>query len=196
MNATPQAQACTFPRLLGDVGGTNARFAWQSHATDALREIVSYPSDGHDSLLLLIQHHIKAHHKPRPQAIGIGIATQILGDRVKMANRDWPFSIAQIKQALGVQRMVFVNDFTALAWSLATLPKSDFVCRWRRLSSSKHTHGCAEAGYGPGVSGLLPLGTPNHWPPIGGKGGHVTPRGDNSMELAVGEWLKKRYGHA
>lgn len=196
MNATSHATEDTFPRLLGDIGGTNARYAWQAHATGQPSEVASYPTSQHDSLLLSIEHYLRTRNKPRPRAVGIGIATQIPGDHVQMSNHHWAFSIASMKEALAIDYMVFVNDFTALALSLPVLPETDLY----RIGGGKAVINGPMAVIGPGtglgVSGLLPDGKAGPWLPISGEGGHVTLHGDNALELAMIERLKQRYGHA
>ena len=44
----------TCPRLLGDIGGTNARFAWQTDRAAPPTEVTSYACADHDSLLSAI----------------------------------------------------------------------------------------------------------------------------------------------
>ena len=196
MNATSQATEATFPRLLGDIGGTNARYAWQTHAGAQPSDVASYPSSQHGSLLLSIEHYLRTHNKPRPRAVGIGIATQIFGDQVQMSNHPWTFSIASMKQALEIDCMVFVNDFTALALSLPALPQTDLY----RIGGGTAVMNAPMAVIGPGtglgVSGLLLDRRTGRWLPVSGEGGHVTLSGDNALELAVFERLKQRYGHA
>lgn len=196
MNAILQAPEDTFPRLLADIGGTNARYAWQTHATAQPGDVASYPSCQHESLLLSLEYYLRTHNKPRPQAVGIGIATQILGDKVQMTNHHWAFSIASMKKALEIDCMVFINDFTALALSLPVLSETDLY----RIGGGKAVVNAPMAVIGPGtglgVSGLLPDRKKGRWLPISGEGGHVTLNGDNPLELAVNERLKQRYGHA
>ena len=196
MNATSHATEDTFPRLLGDIGGTNARYAWQTHATARPRDVASYPTRQHDSLLLSVEHYLRTHNKPRPQAMGIGIATQILGDHVQMSNHHWAFSIASMKKALEIDCMVFVNDFTALALSLPVLPETDLYRIGEGTAVINAPMAVIGPGTGLGVSGLLPDRQAGRWLPISGEGGHVTLSGDNALELAVIQRLKQRYGHA
>ena len=40
----------TYPRLVGDVGGTNARFAWQAAAGAPLSDVVTLPCADHATL--------------------------------------------------------------------------------------------------------------------------------------------------
>ena len=193
---TPCANNDTFPRLLGDIGATNARYAWQAHASAQPTEIASYPCRQHESLLMSIEHYLQSNHKPRPKTVGIGIATQIPGDWVQMVNHDWAFSIAAMKQALDVKHLVLVNDFTALALSLPTLSETDLYPIGTGTAVVQAPMAVIGPGTGLGVSGLLPNCSHGRWLPISGEGGHVTLSADNPLEQAVIERLKQRYGHA
>ena len=50
----------------------------------------------------------------------LAIANPITGDLVRMTNHHWGFSISAMQAELGLQRLVVINDFTALALSLHT----------------------------------------------------------------------------
>ena len=56
-----------------------------------------------------------------PQQIAhaaVAIANPVEGDRVRMTNYHWQFSIDDMRQRLGLDTLVVVNDFTALAMAL------------------------------------------------------------------------------
>ena len=186
--------AAPFPRLLGDVGGTNARFAWQSEAGAALTSVVSHRCEDDASLLDSIQRYRHSQGLPVPASAAIGMANPITGDAVQMTNHHWSFSIARLEQDLGVQRLAVINDFTALALSLPTLRPADL----HRIGSGEAVPQAAQALLGPGtglgVSGLLP-GSGGHAVPIAGEGGHVTLAPGDAHEAAVVDWLRERYGH-
>ena len=189
MNAAP------YPRLLGDVGGTNARFAWQTHAGQAPADVATYACAAHDSLHAAMRRYLAERGHEQPLACGIGIANPVLGDRVQMTNHHWSFSIAQLKHELGVAHLAVINDFTALALSLPALGASDL----RRVGGGEATPGMAVAVLGPGtglgVSGLL-ASKAGHEVAITGEGGHVTLAPADEREAAVIELLRRRYGHA
>ena len=56
-----------FPRLLGDIGGTNARLAWQDNRHAPLSDIATYPCADYESLLAAMQHYLQSHAKPTPR---------------------------------------------------------------------------------------------------------------------------------
>ena len=112
------AVAAGFPRLLGDVGGTNARFAWQAAPDQALSDVRALAAADHPSLEAAVRAYLQAGEHPAPVDMAFGIANPITGDQVRMTNHHWGFSIEALRQALGLRRLVVLNDFTALALSL------------------------------------------------------------------------------
>ena len=60
-------------------------------------------------------------HLALPPVAAFGIATPLAGDAVRMTNHAWAFSIEALRLALGFERLVFINDFTALALALPQL---------------------------------------------------------------------------
>jgi glucokinase len=181
-------------RLLGDVGGTNARFALQAGAGAAPEALVQYRCADFESLHAVLQHYLAAPDRPRPQQAAIGIANPIDGDQVRMTNHDWQFSIEALRQALGLRRLLFLNDFAALALALPTLRKNEL----RPVGGGHAAAGGPLALLGPGtglgVSGLM-RNTEGPDRVISGEGGHVTLAAADDEETAVIDWLRRRFGH-
>jgi glucokinase len=184
-----------FPRLLGDVGGTNARFGWQAAASDALSHIEVLPCANHVTIDRAIETYLGEAGLPRPRAACIGIANPVTGDQIRMTNHHWTFSVCALQQGLGLDALRVINDFTALALALPDLPDAQ----------KHHVGGPAQGvpdapigllgpGTGLGVSGLLR--GPQHWLPIAGEGGHVTLAARTTSEFAVLQLLQQRHGHA
>ena len=189
MNAT------TFPRLVGDIGGTNARFAWIGSPGAALSDVATLPCVDHASLQAAMQHYLARLKHPAPRWCAIGIANPIVGDQVRMTNHHWSFSIEQVRQTLALERFLVINDFTALALSLPALDPTEL----RRVGPGEAVPGAPLGLLGPGtglgVSGLLPAHHGVRATPINGEGGHVTlPPTDEREELVVRQ-LRRRFGH-
>lgn len=184
------------PRLLGDIGGTNARFAWQEADDAPLTDIVALPSADHATLGDAMRAYLAQVGRAAPPWCAFGIANPITGDQVRMTNHDWSFSITAMQQAFGFERLVVINDFTALALAVPTLMASEL----RQVGGTTPVDGAAIAVIGPGtglgVSGLLPAGRPNHWIALQGEGGHVTLAAGSEREAAVLALLRDDFGHA
>jgi glucokinase len=186
----------TYPRFVGDIGGTNARFAWKSGPASPLADEATYPCADHASLQQAMQHYLAEHAKPVPRWCAIGIANPITGDRIQMTNHHWSFSISAVKAALGFDRFLVLNDFTALALSLPALPASDLRQIGGAAAVADAPRGLIGPGTGLGVSGLLPAGSGRAAIPINGEGGHVTLAATDEFEEAVVRLLRRQFGHA
>jgi glucokinase len=189
-----QVHAPSYPRLLGDIGGTNARFGWQANATTEISHVQVLPCNEHESLLTAVLHYLKQAGLPVPPVAAFGMANPVTSDQVFMTNHDWQFSISELRQVLGLHRLVLLNDFTALALALPFLPSHSL----RQVGGGKAVPlaaiGLLGAGTGLGVSGLLPNGT-EAWLPLSGEGGHVSLAAQNALEFAVLQYLQQRFGH-
>lgn len=183
-------------RLVIDLGGTNARLARQAAAGAVLTHLASYPCSRFDGVEALVRHYL-AHDGAGPAPLGcaIGIASPILGDEVVMTNLAWRFSRTALAAALGLDRLVVVNDFTALALALPLLAPDELVA----VGGGAPVEGAAWALIGPGtglgVSGLVP-GPDGRLAAIAGEGGHVTLAGADAHEDAVLAEVRRAFGHA
>lgn len=184
-----------FPRLLGDIGGTNARWAWQHAAGGMLQHATSYPCAQFPSVRAVIERFLSDHRLPRPARVAFGIATPITGDSVTMTNHHWQFSIAELQGELGIERCLVLNDFAAIAAALPAFSPADT----RAIGGGKAVPGAPIAVLGPGtglgVAGLV-QGEAGRHITIAGEGGHVTLASTTAREASVLGLLRQRFGHA
>ncbi|MBC7715647.1 MAG: glucokinase, partial [Pseudorhodobacter sp.] len=76
-------------RLLGDIGGTNARWAWQAAPGAPLQHYREYACDQFDSVQAVIERYLADQGLPPPSEAAFGIATPVIGDVVQMTNHPW-----------------------------------------------------------------------------------------------------------
>lgn len=179
-------------RVIGDIGGTNARFALAEDGRyGELRhvEVKKYPSL-HDALTDYLS---TLPGTRRPTAAALDIAGPVFGDMVGLTNAGWRFSIAELKQSLALSTLKVVNDFAAAAISVPYLPKQDLFTVGPPCPEAVGTIGVIGPGTGLGVGGLLPNGA--QWLPWSGEGGHVTLPTVTPEEDAIVRLLRSRWGH-
>jgi glucokinase len=123
----------------------------------------------------------------------VAIANPVEGDRVRMTNYHWEFSIEQTRQQLHLDTLVVVNDFTALAMSLPRLPPEGVRQVGGGEAARRSVIGLIGAGSGLGVSGLIPAG--DGWVSLGSEGGHTNFAPRDERELAVLRYAWKHYDH-
>lgn len=182
-------------RLIADIGGTNARFALLTNGEigdekellcadypDLVTAVETYLNEaGSDQAPL------------RPREAAIAIAGPLTGDIVRMTNSPWQFSLMRTRRALGFERLLLLNDFTALAMAIPLLPAEQLEQVGGSIGMPDAPIALLGAGTGLGVSGLVRCD--RRWVPLQGEGGHVTLAATNDREHALLTYLRHRYGH-
>jgi len=198
------------PRLLADVGGTNARFALElapgriefidvlacadyPRLADAIRAYLD--SEQVVNARLGLVHHA-----------AIAIANPVVDDFVRMTNHHWEFSIAALQAELDFGILIVVNDFSALASALPHLQDHEKL----QIGGGTVRHGTPlgllGAGTGLGVSGMIPTGKsmssgadgdtePAGWTALCSEGGHVTFAPTNETEVAILQFAWREFEH-
>ena len=183
-----------FPRLVGDVGGTNARWAWQPRRDAALEHVRVLPCSQFDAIDACIAEYLRLEGLPAPRCVAFGIATAITGDQVHMTNHHWRFSIAALQATLGVERLLVLNDFEALAQAVPALQGGELRAVGAGTSLAGATKAVIGPGTGLGVSGLVPDGH-GGWSAMVGEGGHVTLPACTAREASLLAVLRERFDH-
>jgi glucokinase len=92
-------------RLLADIGGTNARFAWQRGSAGLIADLVSLRCAEYVTLADAIKHYLAIIGRDAPPRCSIAIANPVLGDEVQMTNHHWIFFDQCIEGAIRVQQV-------------------------------------------------------------------------------------------
>ena len=118
-NPKPESESL----LVADIGGTNARFGvWFAdtlHFEQVLR-CSEFPNPAAAAAQYLARFAAEL-HLPRPRTAAFAVAGPLLDDRVALTNNGWDFSAAATRRALALDRLIFLNDFTALALAVPQL---------------------------------------------------------------------------
>jgi glucokinase len=181
-------------RVIGDIGGTNARFAIaEGGKYSQLKHVETehYPSL-HDALADYLN------AQPHGELSGaLAIAGPVLGDRISLTNKAWSFSIEDLKQSLRLTTLTVVNDFAATAQAIPHLsPQQKFGIGPAIASAQGNKRGnigVVGPGTGFGMSSLIPHG--DGWTLVAGEGGHATLAASTEEEFAIIQMLRKRWSH-
>jgi glucokinase len=185
----------SYPRLLGDVGGTNARFAVQETAGGEPRRVRHYATGDYPTLRDAVVQYLQDEKLENVRSGAIGIANPVTGDQVRMTNHNWSFSIEETRVALGLDRLLVINDFQALALSLPALSATERQQVGGGAPEDGEPLALIGPGTGLGVSGLLWTPDRRHQVALDGEGGHVTLPAATDEEERVIEILRARFGH-
>jgi len=180
-------------RLVGDIGGTNVRFALVAEGSSQPEHEQVMRCAEFEGLEQAIRRYLADQGNPGIREAALDVATGITGDFVKLTNGPWGFSIEKTRRALALDRLQVINDFTALALAVPTLQPHEI----RQVGRGKPVAGAAIAVIGPGtglgVSGLSPSG--EGWIALQGEGGHTAFSPTSAREIEVLRWLMQRFEH-
>lgn len=180
------------PRLLADIGGTNARFALETGPGE-ITQVLVYPCAEYPGVAEVIKKYLKDTKIGRVNHAAIAIANPVDGDQVSMTNHDWTFSIEATRRALGFDTLLVVNDFTALAMALPGLTDTQRVQVGGGARRQNSVIGLLGPGTGMGVSGLIPAD--DRWIALGSEGGHATFAPMDEREDLVLQYARKKWSH-
>ncbi|MBN3803901.1 bifunctional transcriptional regulator/glucokinase [Paraburkholderia sp. Ac-20336] len=180
------------PRLLADIGGTNARFALETGPGE-IGSVQVYPCAEYAGIAEVIKKYLKDTKIGRVNHAAIAIANPVDGDQVSMTNHDWTFSIEATRRALGFDTLLVVNDFTALAMALPGLTDAQRVQVGGGQRRPNSVIGLLGPGTGMGVSGLIPAD--DRWIALGSEGGHATFAPADEREDIVLHYARKKWSH-
>lgn len=112
------------PRLVCDIGGTYARFAWaQGGRPGAIARLEVADHDTFaDALAAALD---ELGHADAPFDLKIAAAGRVRDGGVKLTNADWDIAEASLRQRNDVAKIGIVNDFAAIALALPHLRDED-----------------------------------------------------------------------
>lgn len=180
--------------LVADVGGTHARFAALDEAGQpgATVELPSAAFANLTGALGAAAARLGLDLAGLP--VAVALAGPVSGDVVELTNVGWRFSAMATREALGLARLVLLNDFEAVARSLSGLADEELE-RWREGEPvAVAPRALVGPGTGLGVGALLRSG--ESWIALSGEGGHRDLAATDEREWRVVLRLAARFGRA
>jgi glucokinase len=177
-------------RLVGDIGGTNARFA--------IAESGGYPSNvrklpkaPYPGLVEAVEHYLSG--MPKVAEAVLAVAGPIVGDEIAFTNSAWRFSIEDVRKRLGLRRLVVINDLLAHALSIPALPPDELGSLKSGTRDPRQPAVVIGPGTGLGIAFLLNnagtlVGLPS-------EGGHATFAPMDRVQGEILSHLQGHYGH-
>ncbi|MDX1570435.1 MAG: glucokinase [Xanthomonadales bacterium] len=112
-----------------DIGGTHARFAIariRPGKPTEIGEAVTLRTQDHASLVSAWEAFSRRTAKALPKAAAICIAAQVDSETIKLTNSPWIIRTRTLAEDLGVEDLVLLNDFGAMAWAVSQLKPDQF----------------------------------------------------------------------
>lgn len=119
--------AHTFPRLVSDIGGTNARFAIEV-SPYIYEHIKTFQCTNYKTLAEAIKTYLASTGHSEIKHAALAVPSPIIDDTLFMVNSPWHLSsMSQTQKDTGLDSLIFLNDFHALALSIPHIPEDGLV---------------------------------------------------------------------
>lgn len=178
--------------LVGDMGGTHARFGLVSPGSSRPERVRVFDCGDYPGPEQAIASYLRQTGQARPSEACLAVAAPVTGAQVAMTNNHWHFDARALERNLGFQRCRLINDYTAMALGVLQVPEAQRVSLGGGRPAPDRPILVLGPGTGLGMSALVPAG--QHWWPLATEGGHVDFAPADELETQVARRLAQRYG--
>lgn len=188
------------PYIVADIGGTNARFGLVTQTHDSGKpHLIEYqnrfPSNQFKDIAEATLHFIGTLPYCVEDIDGacLALAGPVIGDDARSTNLNWHFSINEVKETLGLNRLSIINDFSAYAYATPLVPTEHLT----PINQGKIEITCPIAIVGPGtgfgVAALMPCN--DGYAVLPTEGGHMSITTQTDLQLEIVTALKRELSH-
>ena len=180
---TKQNDTLSFPILIGDIGGTNARFCILMDADAEPVHLTSVKTADFKTIDDAIQHTILDKTGVQPVSTILAVAGPIESDEIPLTNCHWVVRPKEMLINLSLKDVIVINDFEAQALAIASLDDDNRLAIGPLRPDMMASRVVLGPGTGLGVAGLVYAR--NMWFPVPGEGGHIDigPRSTRDYEI-------------
>lgn len=161
--------------LIGDIGGTNARFAIADPERPGFSGASTFQCADYASADDAIRRYLDELQAASPDVICLAVAGPVINGTVQVTNNHWTLSAADIAADFGINDVQLLNDFEAVAFSIPQLQAEgvEVIGLPDKKPALDEDFNIAILGPGTGLgtAGLIRRGQVVI--PIVGEGGHV-----------------------
>jgi glucokinase len=183
------------PALIGDIGGTNARFALTDLAAPGPQILheETFTDAAFGSLGDAARHYLDT-LGAKPRRASLAVAAPITPGKIELTNHSWSFWRHELQDRLGLDELQLINDFAAIAWAAPYLAERDRVTiHGTPVTPPQGPVTLIGAGTGLGVA-LLTGSPAQGWHVVPTEGGHASFAPTDAEERDILAWLGVRHG--
>ena len=179
--------------MVGDIGGTNARFALVAPGKSELMSIKTLQCTKFETVQEAIKSYLSSINDAEIISACIASAGTTHLDVFKPANNDWVINKSNVSSALNDIQVNWINDFSAQALATTTLKSNDVIVINQGAVQPERVRLVIGPGTGLGTCGLI--NSSNGWVPLPAQGGHSDFAPNSSLEIEIWTLLQKQFGH-
>jgi len=182
--------------LIGDIGGTNARFAIAHTDIPGFSSLQTYQCADFPTVIDAIRHYLAQTAVPSLNTICLAVAGPVVDEQVKLTNSPWMISANELRQAFEIETVRLLNDFEAIAYSVPYISLEEMLpvgnLKPELLDSPHYTVAVLGPGTGLGAVGLRRY--EDHYIAIVSEASHggFAPETEEQVEILT--VLRERFG--
>lgn len=182
--------------LIGDIGGTNARFAIADGSDSRFSQQKTLRCADFANAALALRTYLDGIGIAQPTAICLAVAGPIESGSVRVTNNHWHVNVEELRESFAGASVKLINDFEAIAYAVPLLGESDMVSIGSSARSDLDKPDFTIAVVGPGTGfGAAGLCKRDHMLfPIVGEEGHVGFAPETQAQLQIYGELANDFG--
>ncbi|MGI9222724.1 MAG: glucokinase [Woeseiaceae bacterium] len=181
--------------LVGDIGGTNARFALAQRDVPGFSAAMTVPCSDFDSAHEAIEYFLNAKNASAPGVISIAAAGPLVANAIRFTNNHWRLATDDLIENFAGARVRLLNDFEALAFSIPHLDQAEYMQIGLpdkgSLPADNFMVGVVGPGTGLGAVGLKMINGVSV--PIASEAGHVGFAPESGVQLELLRALREHF---
>ena len=181
--------------LVGDIGGTNARFALADSSSPGFTGAMTLNCADFATADTAIRAYLDSVGESTPQVICLAAAGPVADESVRFTNNHWSLDARSLRKAFDTPGVELLNDFESIAYSIPFLTPGDCLPIGLPAASQPgdrdFTIGVIGPGTGLGAVGLICRGGDLF--PIVGEAGHTGFAPETQVQVDVLSMLRDRF---
>ncbi len=182
--------------LIGDIGGTNARFAIAHSDAPGFSSEQTYQCADFATVIDAIRHYLDQTAVPSPKTICLAVAGPVVGEQVSLTNNPWTISAGDLRKAFQIESVQLLNDFEAIAYSVPYISIDEMlpvgILKPGLLDSPHFTVAVLGPGTGLGAVGLRKY--EEHYIAIVSEASHGGFAPETQEQVEILAVLRERFG--
>ncbi len=181
--------------LIGDIGGTNARFALANRRYPGFHDVIQLKCADFETSGDAVRHYLEQVKVDKLDAVCLAAAGPVVDHRIDVTNNHWDLSSESLASRFDVDAVRLLNDFAAIAYSIPFIGAEERVAigkpQGTDLADRAFDVAILGPGTGLGVAGLKGRG--GSFLPITGEGGHVGFAPETELQVELLKVLRRRF---
>jgi len=172
--------------LIGDIGGTNARFALADRNFPGYSDVATLQCADYATADAAIEDYLESVGARSPDVICLAAAGPIVDERVRFTNNPWTIAADELAADFSTSAVRLLNDFEAIAYSIPFLSSDAGLPDQERF-----TVGIVGPGTGLGTAGLRKQGAA--FIPISAEAGHAGFAPETELQDEILSTLRQKF---